>query len=57
VEVDEEGTKAAAATGITVGVTSVPVDQFSLVVDRPFLFAIVHQPTGVVLFVGVVRQP
>jgi serine protease inhibitor len=57
VEVDEEGTKAAAATGITVGVTSVPVDQFSLVADRPFLFAIVHQPTGTVLFVGVVRQP
>ncbi|MFS8795151.1 serpin family protein [Synechococcus sp. R55.8] len=57
VEVDEEGTKAAAATGITVGVTSVPVDQFSLVADRPFLFAIVHQPTGTVLFLGVVRQP
>jgi serine protease inhibitor len=57
VEVDEEGTKAAAATGITVGVTSVPVDQFSLVADRPFLFALVHQPTGTVLFVGVVRQP
>ena len=57
VEVDEEGTKAAAATGITVGVTSVPVDQFNMVVDRPFLFAIVHQPTGTVLFLGVVRQP
>jgi serine protease inhibitor len=57
VEVDEEGTKAAAATGIMVGVTSVPVDQFNMVVDRPFLFAIVHQPTGVVLFLGVVRQP
>ncbi len=57
VEVDEEGTKAAAATGITVGVTSVPVEQFNVVVDRPFLFAIVHQPTGTVLFLGVVRQP
>jgi serine protease inhibitor len=57
VEVDEEGTKAAAATGIMVGVTSVPVDQFNMVVDRPFLFAIVHQPTGTVLFLGVVRQP
>jgi serine protease inhibitor len=57
VEVDEEGTKAAAATGITVGVTSVPVDQFNLVVDRPFLFAIVHQPTGTVLFLGIVREP
>jgi serine protease inhibitor len=57
VEVDEEGTKAAAATGITIGVTSVPVDQFNLVVDRPFLFAIVHQPTGTVLFLGIVREP
>ncbi|WP_414427364.1 serpin family protein [Synechococcus sp. R55.2] len=33
------------------------MDQFNLVADRPFLFAIVHQPTGVVLFLGVVRQP
>ncbi|MFT0787735.1 serpin family protein [Synechococcus sp. H55.10] len=57
VEVDEEGTKAAAATGVTIGLTSVPVDQFNLVADRPFLFAIVHQPTGAVLFLGVVRQP
>jgi len=57
VEVDEEGTKAAAATGVSIGVTSVPVDQFTMVVDRPFLFAIVHQPTGVVLFLGIVRSP
>jgi len=57
VEVDEEGTKAAAATGVTIGLTSVPIDQFNLVADRPFLFAIVHQPTGTVLFLGVVRQP
>ncbi|MGQ9902170.1 MAG: serpin family protein [Fimbriimonadales bacterium] len=57
VEVDEEGTKAAAATGMTFGVTSLPVDQFHIVVDRPFLFAIVHQPTGTVLFWGIVRTP
>lgn len=57
VEVDEEGTKAAAATGMTFGVTSLPVDQFNIVVDRPFLFAIVHQPTGTVLFWGIVRTP
>ena len=57
VEVDEEGTKAAAATGVTIGLTSVPIDQFNLVADRPFLFAIVHQPTGTVLVLGVVRQP
>ncbi|MGH7545672.1 MAG: serpin family protein [Gemmatimonadota bacterium] len=37
VEVDEEGTEAAAATSVDVGVTSVPP---SIRVDRPFLFAI-----------------
>jgi len=57
IEVNEEGAKAAAATGIAVGVTAVPMPQFDLVVDRPFLFAIVHQPTGTVLFLGIVRSP
>lgn len=59
VEVDEEGTKAAAATGITVGVTSAPMpsERFNLIADRPFLFAIVHQPTGTVLFMGILREP
>jgi serpin B len=57
VEVDEEGTKAAAATGITVGVTSAPMEQFELVADRPFMFVIAHQPTGTVLFMGIVREP
>ncbi|MCX7924650.1 MAG: serpin family protein [Fimbriimonadales bacterium] len=57
VEVDEEGTKAAAATGVTVGVTSAPAEQFELVADRPFLFVIAHQPTGTILFMGIVREP
>ncbi|MCX7993092.1 MAG: serpin family protein [Fimbriimonadales bacterium] len=57
VEVDEEGTKAAAATGITVGVTSMPMERFELVADHPFLFVIAHQPTGTILFMGIVREP
>ncbi len=59
VAVDEAGTKAAAATGITVGVTAAPMpsQRFHLVADRPFLFAIVHAPTGTVLFMGIVRSP
>lgn len=57
VEVDESGTKAAASTGITVGVTSAPMEQFELIADRPFMFVIVHQPTGTVLFIGIVREP
>ncbi|GIV05125.1 MAG: serine proteinase inhibitor [Fimbriimonadales bacterium] len=57
IEVDESGTKAAAATGITVGVTSAPMERFELVADRPFMFVIAHQPTGTVLFMGIVREP
>jgi serpin B len=55
IAVDEQGTTASAATGISVGVTGVP--QHSLRVDRPFLFFIVHQPTGAILFAGRVLDP
>jgi serpin B len=54
IAVDEKGTTAAAATGVIVGKLSVEV---GLVVDRPFLFFIVHQPTGAVLFAGRVVDP
>lgn len=57
VQVDEEGTEAAAATGVTVGITAMPSNRFSVIADRPFLFAIAHQPTGAVLFMGTVREP
>ncbi len=52
--VDEEGTEAAAATSVTVGVTSAPP---GIVVDRPYLLAIRERLSGTVLFVGVVRDP
>lgn len=55
IAVDEKGTTAAAATGISVGKTSVELN--TLTVDRPFLFFIVHQPTGAVLFAGRVVDP
>ncbi len=55
IAVDEKGTTAAAATGIVVG-TSVSI-QTRLVVDRPFLFFIVHEPTGALLFAGRVVDP
>ena len=52
VAVDEEGTEAAAATGVAVGVTSATQPEFEMIVDRPFLFFIRHRETDAVLFSG-----
>jgi serpin B len=57
VQVDEKGTKAAAATAVGIRVTSVPMDQVLMKFDRPFAFSIVDQQTGLILFTGIVRQP
>ncbi len=56
ISVDEEGTEAAAATAVVVGVTSLP-PRVELSVDRPFFFVIDHTPTGEPLFVGQVTDP
>ena len=58
IAVDEQGTTAAAATGVTVGVTAVmPQPPPPLVADRPFLFFVRHNPTGAILFQGRVVDP
>lgn len=56
---DEEGTEAAAVTGVVVGVTSAmePSTPFTLVADHPFVFAIRHVETGALLFLGHVADP
>jgi serpin B len=56
IKVDERGTEAAAVTGITVGVTSMPVDH-SFRVDHPFVFAIREKDTKAILFIGKVMDP
>lgn len=54
IKTDEAGTEAAAATGVVIGVTSVP----SFVqIDRPFVFAIRDRATGALLFMGRVVDP
>ena len=57
VDINEEGTEAAAVTVVGIGVTSAPVVPV-MRVDRPYLFAIRERLTGTLLFVGkIVRMP
>ncbi|HAI21485.1 MAG TPA: proteinase inhibitor I4 serpin [Clostridiales bacterium UBA8153] len=56
VDVDEEGTEAAAVTSVEIRVESMPRG-FHMVVDRPFLFAIRDDKTGMILFMGTVLDP
>jgi serpin B len=51
VDVNEEGTEAAAATAVQVGVTSAPVVH-PMRVNRPFLVAIRERFSGTILFLG-----
>ncbi|KAK9528008.1 hypothetical protein VZT92_014512 [Zoarces viviparus] len=51
VEVNEEGTEAAAATGAVMTVTSIMIPA-TFIADHPFLFFIRHNPTMSVLFAG-----
>ena len=57
IEVNEEGTEAAGATGITVGVTAEIGRPLTFHADRPFLFLIRHSATGALLFFGRVADP
>jgi serine protease inhibitor len=59
VDVDDEGTRAAAVTVViarAVSATTGP-PPFELIFDRPFTWAIEHAPTQTLLFVGRVRHP
>jgi serine protease inhibitor len=53
--VDEKGTEAAAATGVTMTMTGAQMNTFRA--DRPFLFLIQEKDTDNVLFLGRVVDP
>jgi serpin B len=59
VDVNEEGTEAAAATGVIIGATGfLPADPIPVFrADHPFLFLIVDDETGTILFMGRVINP
>ena len=54
VDVNEEGTVAAAVTSVGLGVTSASP---YIVIDRPFIFALRENLSGTILFMGVIRHP
>jgi serpin B len=56
IRVDEAGTEAAAATGIVVGITSMP-QYITVTINRPFIFAIVDVESDSILFLGRVLDP
>src|ERR1017187_8817632 len=59
VEVSEEGTEAAAVTAMQIesmGIEMNPPPPFEMIVDRPFLFAIVVARSEMILFMGVVND-
>jgi serpin B len=61
IAVDEKGTEAAAATAVVMMETTArfekPKEPIHVKVDRPFLYAIQHVPSGACLFIGRVTDP
>lgn len=60
-KVDEEGSEAAAVTAIKVkgieSAISIPPKPFTMIVNRPFVCAIIDDTTGLVLFLGAITEP
>jgi serine protease inhibitor len=59
IDVDERGTEAAAATAVMIKTRAAvrPLQPVTMVVDRPFLFAIVDTSTSLPVFLGQVIRP
>ncbi|MBD2776678.1 serpin family protein [Iningainema tapete] len=59
VEVNEEGTEAAATTSVGIMPTSavLPQEPFRMIVNRPFFCAIRENQTGSILFMGSIVEP
>jgi len=57
VEVNEQGTEAAAATAVIMQLRSAPQEAIEFRVDRPFIYLIRDGSTGSLLFIGRVVDP
>ena len=59
VEVNEEGTEAAAVTTVKMTLSAMPAPKklFEMIVDRPFFFVIGDDQTKSILFMGMIYDP
>ena len=57
VEVNEEGTEAAAATAVGIALMCMPLPKPVFKADHPFLFLIRHNESGAILFLGRLLKP
>jgi serpin B len=57
IAMQETGVEAAAATAVVLGTLAAEIPTASVIVNRPYLVAIVDVPTGAILFLGQVEDP
>lgn len=57
IEVNEEGTEAAAVTSAEMVTESFSTDSFQMEINRPFFFVITDEKSGTILFMGVISNP
>ena len=56
--VDEEGTQAAAATQVATADSAAPLQEpQELILDSPFIYAVIELDTGMPLFLGLLSSP
>ena len=56
ISVDESGTKAAAVTKVGAKATGMQLDYYTVKLDRPFVYAIIDNATGLPIFLGTVMS-
>ncbi|MGI6189881.1 MAG: serpin family protein [Caldicoprobacteraceae bacterium] len=57
VETNEEGTEAAGATVVEMKREGLPTDNFNMIINRPFFFAVRDNETDTILFMGIIENP
>src|SRR4030042_1757466 len=57
IETNEEGTEAAAATVVDIGLTSMPLEPLVFKADHPFIYIIRETTTNSIIFMGIVADP